>query len=130
MTEDEVSEYTKNYLEKIRTGSYPATAEYTNKLLDDIRIQSRIPTREDIIEIKKWMRLAITFPDKVHRYLPKFKKFCDNYGHMVITLDPHLHLKLMIDIFKELRVEPVNDKDFEFVAKGVIETIKKRPVRE
>jgi hypothetical protein len=24
---------------------------------------------------------------------------------------------------KELEVEPVNDKDFEFVAKGVIETI-------
>jgi len=126
MSEDEALDYTKKYLEDIRIKSYQKTIDDANKLINDIRIQSRTPTKEDIIEMKKWMRLAITFPDKVHRYLPKFKIFHDNYGHMVINLDPYLHFKLLKDILIELKVEPVNDKDFEFVAKGVIETMKKK----
>jgi ribosomal protein L17 len=34
--------------------------------------------------------------------------------------------RLIFDVYTELEVEPVNDKDFEFVGKGVIETVIRR----
>lgn len=125
MSEDEALEYTKEYLEKVRVESYQKTIDDANKLLDNIRIQSRTPTKEDIIELKKWMRLSILFPQRFYRYVPKFKVFHDNYNHMIYN-NMELIYKLNKDVWIELQVEPVNDKDFEFVAKGVIETIKKK----
>ena len=99
-------------------------------VINNLKAQSRTPTRADFAEIKKWLRIAILFPEGVHRYLPKYKKFCERYHYMVYTLDFNALMKLEQEVLAELDVEPVNDKDFEFVAKGVIETISRKQDEE
>ena len=101
-------------------------AKMTKELLERHKVQARPLTKRDYAEIKKWIRLANIFPDKVHRYLPKFEAFHDRYW-INIKIMEHKELRSLItDVYIELQIEPINDKDFEFVGKGVIETIMKR----
>jgi hypothetical protein len=99
--------------------------EYTNNLLENHKLQARQLTTDDYAEIKKWMRIAQLFPNDVHKYSPKYKKFYNRYKYIIQSMDTHILLKLIQEVLIELNVEPVNDKDFEYIAKGVIETISK-----
>jgi hypothetical protein len=100
--------------------------KYTTELIEKHKIQAKPLTAKDYAEIKKWIRLANTFPDKVHRYLPKFEAFHDRYWINIKIMEHKEIRKLIFDVYTELEVEPVNDKDFEFVGKGVIETVIRR----
>jgi hypothetical protein len=100
--------------------------KYTTELIEKHKIQAKPLTAKDYAEIKKWIRLANTFPDKVHRYLPKFEAFHDRYWINIKIMEHKEIRRLIFDVYTELEVEPVNDKDFEFVGKGVIETVIRR----
>jgi hypothetical protein len=97
---------------------------YTINLLKKHKHQSRELTPADYAEIKKWMRLAILFDGtKVHYYIPKYRIFFNNFSCIIDTMDFDFLMKLRTEVLEELMVEPLNDKDLEFVAKGVIQTI-------
>lgn len=98
-------------------------AEYTKYILDNIQAQTKPLTQADYAEIKKWMRIAELFPDGVQHYIPKYRKFYDRYHIAIFSMDFDIIHRLHLEVIKELEVEPINDKDFEFVGKGVIETI-------
>ena len=100
--------------------------DYVDNIINRHKESARPLTNDDLQEIKKWIRLSYLFPNNVHRFIPESKKFHEKYGMRIfLDLSREDINKLNIEVLQELSVEPVNDKDFEFVGKGIIETISK-----
>jgi len=91
-----------------------------NKVLEKYRLNSIKPIlAEDYIEIKRMMRIAQFLPESGCRFIPEFKIFHKRYRYWLRVSTKEVR-KLQMEVFKELKVDPMSEDESKIVADVVI----------